>query len=457
MKKIKTLFLVSILLVITVLTVSFDFEKNKVSLLDNRMLTELNVISSDNIDNYISDRVGLRKEMVGIYNWINAKLFNVSTHPSKLLGKDNNLFPMPDDYVEYGSYHEKFLNSIKIIQDYCLNRGVDFYFVLDPSKAVIESYLLPDGVNVNSKWIEEFVEKSKEKGINIIDNYSYLKEISENGERLYNDQYDVYHWSDYGAYMGINNILENIKNDYNNIGVNKLSDFNIEKHNIKGSLFGSQFIDEEIDYYTPKLKTDNHADAYKENLNFHEDFEEFYYFETGDEEKPNVLAFEGSYLISEDRTERFIANNFNKTIAVHNYQNIYNIDYYFNIFQPDIVIFEIADYVLIEYYFSEYYMETMKLQEAYSDYSSYKVEEIELSGYEISQKGMYEEMIVPKELEYTYAYLITENGVYDFYDLDNDYMAITLLSNTIENADESKITFVDTVSQIKYECKIKGS
>lgn len=47
----------------------------------------------------------------------------------------------------------------------------------------------------------------------------------------------------------------------------------------------------------------------------------------------------------------FIANVLEEYIYVHNYQNVIKFPYYFNIFQPDCVIFEIAEYTFTEKYF----------------------------------------------------------------------------------------------------------
>ena len=56
---------------------------------------------------------------------------------------------------------------------------------------------------------------------------------------------------------------------------------------------------------------------------------------------------------------KFLENSFGEYIVVHDYQNVMNLDYYFNIFQPDCVIFETAEYTLTdEYYNLENMMQT---------------------------------------------------------------------------------------------------
>src|SRR5699024_7430675 len=64
---------------------------------------------------------------------------------------------------------------------------------------------------------------------------------------------------------------------------------------------------------------------------------------------PKVLCFQGSYM--NGHGDLYMANSLKEYIYVHNYQNVINFPYYFNIFQPDLVILEIAEYTFTERYF----------------------------------------------------------------------------------------------------------
>ena len=55
------------------------------------------------------------------------------------------------------------------------------------------------------------------------------------------------------------------------------------------------------------------------------------------EELPRVLMFQGSYY---NGRQQFLQSAFREYITVHNYENFIDLDYYFNIFQPDYVILE---------------------------------------------------------------------------------------------------------------------
>lgn len=406
----KKCFLFVIFILIIAPIICFNYEKDVASSIDNRMLTELSDLRLETVNNYINDRIGFRENAINIYNRLNEKVFNVSTNPQLMMGKEGNLFPKIDSINTFNDYHEYFLKTIKSMQDYCEERGIEFYYMIDPSKATIMTDKLPNGINYNSFWLDELVSKAKDMGINLVDNYNYFKEIDVKVP-LYNKRYDSYHWNDDGAFYGINNLL-------NSIGVeeNNLEDFTREKYP------GAK--DEDVFDLTTDLKPEEYTDKYKEDLMMVDDFKEFLYYKQNNN-GPKLLSFEGSYLLTNDRTEKFIANHFSETIVVHDYQNIFNINYYLNIFKPDIVLFEMADYTFQEYYFARYYMETMQLQPALDVDNIVQKGELQ---YSKEVNGEYITYIIKNPDEaFDYKYLIVDDDVYDLYKYDNENIALTIL------------------------------
>lgn len=69
---------------------------------------------------------------------------------------------------------------------------------------------------------------------------------------------------------------------------------------------------------------------------------------TANENAPDLLFFRESYL--HDRL-KFVENQVHNLYAVHNYENVLDFEYYFNIFQPDCVMLENAEYATTERYF----------------------------------------------------------------------------------------------------------
>ena len=62
-----------------------------------------------------------------------------------------------------------------------------------------------------------------------------------------------------------------------------------------------------------------------------------------------MLVFQGSYY---NERLQYFQSAFREYDAVHNYENLLDFDYYFNIFQPDCVILETAEYATNGTYFS---------------------------------------------------------------------------------------------------------
>lgn len=104
----KKCFLVVIFILIIVPIICFNHDKDVASNIDNRMLTELTDFKLETVNNYVNDRIGFRERAINIYNAINEKIFNVSTNPQLMIGKDNNIYPIVNSIPEFNDYHECF-------------------------------------------------------------------------------------------------------------------------------------------------------------------------------------------------------------------------------------------------------------------------------------------------------------------------------------------------------------
>ena len=195
-------------------------------------------------------------------------------------------------------------------------------------------------------------EKLEEYGVNYITNEYLLKEKSET-EQVFNVKYDAGHWNDLGAFYGTNNILEKVSQYFPNVQPRDKSEFEIGTVH-EDSLLVSHFaIDEDVPAFWDKNQeniedlTENYR-SMKLDQNYNELFCLVNHKE-GAEELPKVLVFQGSYY--NGRTQ-FMQSAFREYDAVHNYENFLNFDYYFNIFQPDCVVLETAEYATNGAYFS---------------------------------------------------------------------------------------------------------
>ena len=365
MKAIRLIVVIFFSAIIMIPILNFNFTSGAVSEIDNRMLTE-NPFSdaslnnggdlSESIQNYVNDRIGLRDEMILTYTVLNDRVFGKMVHPSYEYGKDGDVFGagITTSTYEYSDFHEAFADMVKEIQDYCNERNIPFLFVFNPAKPAVLSAYLPDGVNYDREWVSEFLTALDERNVNYIDNTKLLIDKTANGEVVFNKKYDANHWNDLGAYYGTNAILEELKKDLPTVHVNGENDIIISEK-LETTLPVSKF---PINEMVPQISIN--ADMNREMTSMFDNelernvsYSTFGYYqnhERVEEGAPKALVFQGSYM--NKFGYKYLANGFGEYIYIHDYQNILNFDYYFNIFQPDCVIFEVAEYTFSDSYFN---------------------------------------------------------------------------------------------------------
>ncbi len=447
--------LIAIVSFITLLpAVFFNWKTDYISEIDNRKLMEfpkLNKVNSDtfkDVYKFINDRVGFREEIIQSYGKLNDKLFNILVHPAYVYGQDG--------YVYFGLYQKnydehtkQFTRSLKDVKDYVESRGGKFYVLINPEKTSVYTNHLPKGVNYNRTWMENIEKDLMNYGINYIDNTEELKKRRDT-EQVYNRQYDAGHWNDIGAFYGVNNLLEFINKDYSKVLPHDIRDFEVTRE-VKKYLPTSKFeVNEEVPILNLRQRYSDLTKKYDKEIKRDIQQNHFSYIKGTREDLPKALVFQGSYL---NGREKYLADRFSEYIAVHNYQNIFDIDYYYNIFQPDIVVFEVAEYTINNTYFTLEKMKNMKLNPVLQDaisyidegvvqYSIVKGEAID----KIKFKGL------PNNIDY--VYLKIRDKIYDIKYIDGEYVLSVDNELVTLNGDE-EIIFTSRNDGKYYRSKIK--
>lgn len=408
--------------------------ENVTSEIDNRKLTnnpfgenyepEGEYDLTEAIESYLQDRIGFRNEMIREYTVLNDVLFHEMVHPTYTYGKDDYVFFKLGVNARYGEYQDIFADMVKKVQDYCEERDVPFVFVFNPSKASVMKDKLPAGVNYDNSWVAQFMDELEKRQINYIDNTEMLIEKTEQGEAVFNQQFNAGHWNDLGAFYGTNQILEVLKKEIPETHVNDISEFEIEQK-LNTSLMVSEFpIQEYEPIFTAKEPFEDITSQYDAEVKRDEQYGYFIYTknsarkETG---SPKTLVFQGSYM--NGMGYKFLQNSLGEYIGVHDYQNIMNIDYYFNIFQPEAVVFEVAEYVFNDGYFSSEKMKNMQLNPSLESLNHLPKTEKALSDISVSvEEG---EKLVNVQIHQLpvmtkYAYLKSGDKVFDLKRQSND-------------------------------------
>ena len=99
-------------------------------------------------------------------------------------------------------------------------------------------------------------------------------------------------------------------------------------------------------------------------MDLNNQFRHFHYYKNENAENlPKILVFQGSYL---NRNGNFIINNASEEIGIHNYQNVLDAPKYINLYKPDCVVFEVAEYTFSNTYFNLERMENLEFPEIFN-------------------------------------------------------------------------------------------
>ena len=463
--KLLTVFLFSLIIVVPILT--FNFQPNASSAIDNRMLTEnpfsqasLNGenILSENIENYVNDRIGLRDEMILAYTVLNDKIFGKMVHPNYQYGTDGYVFGqgLSVSSDQFTTYHVAFADMIKRIQDFCDERDIPFIFVFDPAKPAVLTEYIPSGINYDRTWVEEFFVALDEREVRYIDNTEVLKEKTEQGEVVFNQKYDANHWNDLGAYYGTNSVLEELQKDFPVLDVNDINDFTVTEE-LETSLPVSQF---PINELVPNISIDtsNIVDKtylYGNEIEMDSAYQTFGYYENLeklDEGSPKALVFQGSYM--NNYGYKYFENAFGEYIYVHNYQNVLNFPYYYNIFKPDCVIFEVTEYTFSNIYFPYEDIIQLVMNPELSEMLESGIPQYQ---WDLNNEFLYEtsgtqltEIFWDTDKLYGYVWISFGEEVYDMIMTENGY-EVTIPTEVYDLNNEITITAFDGFDLIIYE------
>ncbi|AVQ45625.1 alginate O-acetyltransferase AlgX-related protein [Clostridium botulinum] len=410
MKKIHFFRIILFLFIIAFPIFSMNLKNNQVSDIDNRKLIELSEIFSEgniipNIENYIGDRIGFRTQMVNVYTKAMDILFDEMIHPSYEYGKDGYIFPKLKENETDKEFQEVYSDFILNFQNYCIDRGIKFLYATEPIKTEVYSEFLPDGYNYNNENLEYFLSLLKDKNVN----YIYTGEAlidAKSSKQVFDKKYDANHWNETGAIVGISSILDRLNDLDSRVGKFDINEFEAVEYTSTTLPVSHFTINEKTTHYN--LKKDNSL-SITDFRNEIKQSKKFTYFANyknpNNKDAPKILIFAGSYFQERDK---FLTENFSEVIRIHNYHNVIDYDYYINVFNPDIVLFESTESTHSDYYFPldkmknstynkefKYYSNLSESKFAYIKESTFKKSDTNLMSFSIPIEG--------EKLSYAYA------------------------------------------------------
>ncbi len=412
----------------------FNTDANAISEIDNRALAPNPFTGqhtqdlTDSIEAYVSDRIGFRDKMILSYTVLNDRLFGKMVHPSYIYGKDGYIFGA-GIYVSdtYGEFHEAFADMALAIQEYCDARDVPFLLVFEPAKPAVLTEYIADGIRYDHTWEDKFFAALDARGVNYLDNTQTLRALHEDGIAVFNQKYDANHWNDLGAYYGTKKMMEILQQDIPSVHVIQPDELTISEK-VMTSLLVSEFpIHEAVPAITVNGGPfDTLTKKYDAELYRHSSHRAFGYnincalLEAG---APKALVFQGSYL--NGYGYKYLLNSLGEYIYVHDYQNVIDFPYYFNIFKPDCVIFEVGEYTLTNSYFNLARMQAIHynptLEDAYSGASEKESRELDPNEIAVEQGEALTKISWASDSAADHAWLQINDNIYDMFYNDGKY------------------------------------
>ncbi|MDU7453392.1 alginate O-acetyltransferase [Clostridium saudiense] len=462
----KRIYIFRITIFITILVIpiiTMNFKSNQISEIDNKVLTEASDIFNgditNNIETYLDERIGFRTIMINAYTQGMDYLFNYMVHPSYQYGKDGYVFGKLSTEDFNSEYQDIFSDFILKLQNYCNDRNIDFLYSVEPSKATVYSEFLPEGVNYKNYNTNYFLELLYQKNINHVYTGEALIDAKDEYQ-VFDKKYDANHWNETGAIIGVNAILDKL-----NEMDSSISKFSIDNYELgietNTTLPVSYFpINEKTTTY--KLNNDNikRINTFNsDNIQLSKNYSNFYhYINEENTTAPKVLFFAGSYFTE---NHKFLLESFSEFILVHNYINILDFDYYINLFNPDIVIFESAEYTHSSTFFNQNSLSEAKYNKSLTSYSNLTNSHFtSLNGdFMLSDNGIVTYFSLPiTNNETLYSYALIGNRILDCKTVtdenDQQYVQFSIPTSELEHINSFTIYTISNSESEYSEIKV---
>ena len=405
-------------------------EEGAVSDVDGSVLPSRPTFFSDrfpeDMELWLRSRLGLNIEAKIAYDDVNNYAFEELISPTYQYGKDNFTFFKIHNNEEYSDYHIQFAKMVADMQNYCESRGSRFYYVFNPEKEEIYRSKLPSGVNYDDSWVDSMLAFMDSLGVNYIDLREVLKTESEK-ELVFDQKNDAGHWNHDGAFYGMQEITKYIHQDFPAVKILEKDEYDVTSGTVEKLYASNLTINETVPEYSLKAGYKFVTGDFATEVERDTDYSFFQVIQNKSEEAREIRRM---LLFEDDLYAPFAFSRSRETAVVSCLRNTINFDYYYNIFKPDVVIFENMEYVVNDKYFSQSAMKSANQNPAIlanypeSDFRERKDQLLEQTTEENSDalamlipgKAVDKVLISKRYKKARYAYLITDDRVIDLKD-----------------------------------------
>lgn len=342
------------IMMITIPLLCINTEEYVESEIENRALTSwpglgFNKEYNDWYLHYAEDRIGFREDAIKFFTKMNHNLFHEFSEELHMYGKEEYVFPADEGYIQ--SYQhlntdENLVDSLAVYlentNEYLQAKGIPFVFMICPDKKSVYEDFFPDYINVNEEkpdTLELLKDKLDRAGVPYVIPVEEFRQAAKTTQ-IYNKKYDSAHWNDFGALYGLQLVSEKFRNLGSVAPVLSEDDYNLSFEEMKTMEFIDIPINEQVPYYTlkvkPALSTNQNLEGALKRVNG----TSIQHYKNPDAKSDEtILVFHDSFLQS---NKKFFVNNYKEVYLVSR-QNYEGIQYYVNVLQPDLVLYENAE------------------------------------------------------------------------------------------------------------------
>lgn len=463
-RKIDIAFSILVLLMLLLPLLMTKTGAEAVSDVDGRRLANRPVLAdsgyTEGMESYLEDRLGLGDQIRIAFASINDVLADELIDTTYQNGKKGWTFLKIHNNIEYSEYNKVFAEHVFNMQKYCESRGSRFYYVFNPEKESIYRSLLPNGVNYDDSWVDEMLAYMNRLGVNCIDLRDALI-VKSGKDDVFNRKVDPEHWNHTGAFYGMQEITRHMHKDDPAIMVLDKDEYAItsivdEKMNESNPL-----IKEDVPSYTLISGYKDMTGALESEISISELYPHIGIFKN---ESVRASAVSKMLVLDDYLYGEFALSRARETVEITGLQNAISLDYYYNIFRPEIVVFETLEYTISEDYYSTEAMTDKTWVPAVIKnypYGSYKsrreellagAEETDLAISVIVDSGKALDRVHLSGLidEGKYVYLLDDDGVLDLQRNDNGVISTTVRHNELRPGKKVILFYVDRKGNEKY-------
>ncbi|MFT6982943.1 MAG: hypothetical protein ACJAUD_001714 [Crocinitomicaceae bacterium] len=225
---------------------------DEAEIVENRELAEKPVFDINTLDNYTekyntyySDNFSLRTHLIDFLNKSEFNVFGLSSKPGVVTaGKDGWFYATKSKtYYENTFLYDK-VELAKMRQelvqrnDWCQAKGVKYYTVIVPNKMNIYPEYLPRTVFKKGKTsrYDQLTGLDSDPKINIIGLKETLLQHKKDRYLLYQKADD--HWTDYGAFLGYQTIMQRVEMDFPELKPQSLDEYTVSIEVKEGNMVG---------------------------------------------------------------------------------------------------------------------------------------------------------------------------------------------------------------------------